>query len=264
MGELSTVVAACVASSSLGVLVAICAAPRGTLSIGDRAAGFAVGTLLGAALFELAPRAMERIDGGGEALLLLALAGVGAFVLNRACFCRHPPIGVNATCGRNAAPHRRSTAVDRRMLVAGDLTHSLIDGSLIAAAFATSFTVGAITAIAVALHELPRRIAVVCILARLGLARWRMIGLSLLAVLATIGGGAGGYASAAAMRTLMPALLAVAAFMLIFVAMMQLLNLVRVGNGHALTGRKAGYVSLGVAAVLGAHHVFEAIAASAL
>jgi zinc and cadmium transporter len=78
----------------------------------------------------------------------------------------------------------------------GAITHSLVDGTSVAAAFAIDSRVGWVTALAVGLHEIPHRLGDFALLIHMGLARGRAAllaigagGSSLLgwAIVATIG-----------------------------------------------------------------------------
>jgi zinc and cadmium transporter len=58
-------------------------------------------------------------------------------------------------------------------LLLGCITHSLVDGTSVAAAFAIDLRVGWVTALAVGLHEIPHRLGDFALLVHMGLARGR-------------------------------------------------------------------------------------------
>lgn len=109
---------------------------------------FAVGAMIGAAVFHLLPDALARAD-GVNGVLLAAVAGAAVFaVVDRLAHRRSASL-VNG----QSRPTTRLT-----LTVASDALHNFIDGILIATTFLAQPALGVITAVAVALHEVPREL----------------------------------------------------------------------------------------------------------
>src|SRR5690606_8833916 len=118
---------------------------------------FAVGAMLGGAVIHLIPRAFDALGDLTGGLLVLAGA-VAFFVLEKFLHWRHdhdvahPHEHVLA----HHHGHRHGAAQVKPfalMNLAGDAAHNLIDGAVIAAAYLVSIPAGAVTTVAVMLHE---------------------------------------------------------------------------------------------------------------
>jgi zinc and cadmium transporter len=109
---------------------------------------FGAGALLAAAFFDLLPESFEGAD--PAAMLLYCLAGFMAFFLfeRLASWFHHHHQHEE---GANHAPQRW-------LIILGDLTHNVIDGIAIGAAFLVSIPTGLITTFAVATHEIPKEL----------------------------------------------------------------------------------------------------------
>jgi zinc and cadmium transporter len=131
---------------------------------------FATGALLGAALLALLPEAIEGAGAGGAHRIgLTLLAGLGVFfVIEKLVLWWHS----HAHEGSDAHAHGRDHASGVLVLV-GDSVHNSLDGVLIAAAFLTNTSLGMLTTLAVAAHEIPHRVGDFAILVQAGLSRPR-------------------------------------------------------------------------------------------
>lgn len=139
---------------------------------------FAVGAMVGAAVFHLLPEAFAR--GASDAwVALLAVAGFVAFAL------------VDQMAHRAIAPSTAldSTSSSRLVLtVASDALHNLIDGILVATTFLEQPALGVITAVAVALHEVPRELGTFALCVAGGLSIRRSLAVTLFtAIIAVLG-----------------------------------------------------------------------------
>ncbi|MGH7646044.1 MAG: ZIP family metal transporter, partial [Gemmatimonadales bacterium] len=102
--------------------------------------------------------------------------------------------------------------------VLGDGLHNLIDGMVIAAAFASDVTVGVAATIAVLMHEVPQELGDFAILVRAGVPVRRAIWLNFLSGLAAVAGAALTLAVGARVEGFTTALLPIAAGSLIYIA----------------------------------------------
>jgi zinc and cadmium transporter len=174
---------------------------------------YAVGTLLGAALLALLPRALADIN--PTAAMATLLAGVLTFfLLEKLVLWRH------CHDAQECEVHTSSAA---SLVIVGDAFHTFVDGAVIAAAVVTSVPLGVTTALAVAAHEIPQEVGDVAILLRAGYTRLRAFTLNLLA---GIGGVLGAIAMLAASRSLpnvLPYVLSFAAGNFLYVAMADLI-----------------------------------------
>ena len=160
---------------------------------------FATGALLGAALLALLP---EAIAGAGvaasRAIGLTLIAGLGVFfVIEKLVLWWHirgeeetepehaHPHGGHAHHAHAGHSHRRAHASGVLVLV-GDSVHNALDGVLIAAAFLTSVSLGLVTTLAVAAHEIPHRVGDFAILVQSGMSRARALVLNLATGLASV------------------------------------------------------------------------------
>lgn len=138
---------------------------------------FAAGTLLGDAFFHIIPELSE--DGGFAftSSLALVLGLVLFFALEKVLHWHHAHY-----------PHEDVIHPVAMSNLVGDGLHNLLDGSLIAASYLVSPTVGVATTIAVVLHEIPQELGDFGILVHSGVAPKRALRLNLLTGSAAIVG----------------------------------------------------------------------------
>lgn len=127
----------------------------------------AAGLLMGDAMLHMMPEAMENgisALGLGECISLGALALLGVECLVRA--------------------KRQTTATFAKMDIIGDCVHHFVDGVVIGASFEIGPALGALVALAILLHELPREAGNAGVLVAGGYAPKRAFGLSVMTTLA--------------------------------------------------------------------------------
>lgn len=222
-----------------GVLSVLAAA---TLTFGvlrawmPRLVAFAAGTLLGVALLDLLPHALE----GGlspDALFATLLAGLVAFFL-----LEHVALWRNARrahAGGDPAHARRAKHPAGAMILVGDGVHNFVDGVLIAAAFLVDPALGTITTIAVIAHEIPQEIGDFLVLVESGYSRREALAWNLVVSGAAIAGGVAGYAMLSSVRDAIPVAIVVAAASLIYVAIADLVPML-----HREAGARSGLAQL--------------------
>jgi zinc and cadmium transporter len=185
---------------------------------------YAVGTLLGAALFALLPEALDQL--APRAALGTLLAGILTFfVLEKLVLWRH--------CHDTGECHvHRTTAW---LVIIGDAFHTFVDGAVIAAAVLTSFPLGVTTALAVAAHEIPQEVSDFAILLAAGYSRRRALTLNVMAAAGGIAGAVLMVVSAGSLPGLLPYVLAFAAGNFMYVALSDLIPHLHRGpaEGHA-------------------------------
>ena len=110
---------------------------------------FAVGGMLGGAVFHLLPEAVEHIGMGARLSSWFLVGFVGFFFLEKSLWLHdHEP--------RPASRRRRHPVVTLNLV--GDGVHNLVDGMLIAASYMLDPAVGVATTLAVLLHEVPQEL----------------------------------------------------------------------------------------------------------
>lgn len=160
----------------------------------------AAGALLGTALCNLLPEALEHSTSSNKLGLLLTLGFLISFLLERllGMLFREGPndheaileVGSAAVIGHHLHQHQQpgGKTLVTNVLLSGAI-HSLVDGIGIAAAFSSSHTAGVATTLAVLLHEIPHHIADVGVLIYSGVPKGRAILLNLLATSGCATGG---------------------------------------------------------------------------
>lgn len=154
------------------------AGARALVDVIPKLVPFAVGAMVGAAVFHLLPEALGR-EASDAWVALLAVAGFIAFAL------------VDRMAHHAIAPSSTLDGVSSSRLVltiASDALHNLIDGILVATTFLERPTLGVITAVAVALHEVPRELGTFALCVAGGLSIRRSLAVTLFtAIIAVMG-----------------------------------------------------------------------------
>ena len=197
---------------------------------------YAVGTLLGASLFNLLPEALETQP--AQTTMFTVVAGILTFfVLEKVVLWHH------CHDGEECSVHKRAAS----LVVIGDAVHTFVDGAVIAAATMVSPGLGVTTALAVAAHEIPQEMGDAAILLSAGYSRRTALGLNL----ASAGGGVVGalmmLAFGAAIPLVVPKVLAFAAGAFLYVAMADLIPSLHQGRFDAGSFRQLGLILLGLA-----------------
>ncbi len=147
----------------------------------------AAGALLGAACFHLLPEAVARYPERPLFVALMTLAGAALFAIVERTMHR-VATGRLADGARGGGPGGRRPLVP--LLVAGDALHNLVDGVLVGASFLASPSLGVLTAVAVALHELPRELGTFGVFVHAGVPARRAIVYNLATGLVAVAGAA--------------------------------------------------------------------------
>ena len=152
---------------------------------------FAAGTLLGAALLDLAPEALESAEGIGIsqlAVLIYVLVGMLVFYsIERFISWHH-----HHHRELKGDTHKEVHAFTYLSLI-GDAVHNFLDGTIIAASFLTNIPLGIAATVAIALHEIPQEISDFALLIYGGLSRRKALLFNFLSALTAVAGGLVGY-----------------------------------------------------------------------
>ncbi len=141
---------------------------------------YAAGVLLGTALFDLLPEAIEEADLIGDATTVLTYTLVGIlffFLLERFLhWFHHHGLEIHELKSKPVVP----------LLIVGDSIHNFIDGVAIAATFMVNVPLGIVTTFAVGAHEIPQEIGDFGLMIKHGLSKKRVILINLLSAMFSI------------------------------------------------------------------------------
>jgi zinc and cadmium transporter len=139
----------------------------------------AIGVLLATGAAHLLPEAVEALGNRPAVWITLVVTMLVLYAFERAF---HVFSGVRAEpaseveCKEEHEPghhnHHHGSSKPAALLL-GCVTHSLVDGTSVAAAFAIDTRVGWVTAFAVGLHEIPHRLGDFALLVHMGIHRGR-------------------------------------------------------------------------------------------
>ena len=148
----------------------------------------AVGVLLTTALIDLMPEAVTQLGNRRLTWLLLAGSMLALFAIERIFSAltgssTEPEVGElgMGTHIHRHAPGRDEHSAKPMNLVLAAMLHSFVDGTAMATAFVASPRIGWLTALAIALHEIPHRIGDFAVLVHLRQTSSRALQLAALA-----------------------------------------------------------------------------------
>ena len=144
----------------------------------------AVGVLLATGAAHLLPEAVETLGNRSAVWITLVVTMLALYAFERMfqllSGVRAEPLQESKAADAEAQcvelhgdhPHHHAASKPATLLL-GCVTHSLVDGSSIAAAFSVDARVGWVTALAVGLHEIPHRLGDFALLVHMGVGRGR-------------------------------------------------------------------------------------------
>ncbi|MDR2164846.1 MAG: ZIP family metal transporter [Zoogloeaceae bacterium] len=197
----------------------------------------------------------ERHHHGGPFFRLFAtvfLGILGFFALEHLAIWRH------AHAGEGHAAHEGVVSAAPLILI-GDAFHNFVDGFLIAAAFIVDPFLGVTATFAIITHEIPQELGDFVVLLHAGYGRARAFLANAVSSLTAVLGGFIGYFFMADARVFLPYVLALAAASFIYIALADLIPMLRHEPGHNRRfTRQFALIALGGAIVpvigLWAHH----------
>ncbi len=144
----------------------------------------AVGVLLATGAAHLLPEAVESLGNRSGVWISLVLTMLALYAFERGfqllSGVRAEPLNESSAdepdeqCAELHGHHDHHHAASKpATLLLGSVTHSLVDGVSVAAAFSVNNRVGWVTALAVGLHEVPHRLGDFALLLHMGLGRGR-------------------------------------------------------------------------------------------
>lgn len=205
---------------------------------------FAVGALLGVALLDLIPEALELGGMEFKALSFYAFGGIiFFFVLEKFFLWRHNHEGALA---------RESYT---ELILWGDFLHNLIDGAILALTFMVDVRIGIATTIAVIFHEIPQEISDFGILIHGGLTRARAILYNFLVSLSTIAGALITFAAGSTIEPLLPYALAITAGNFIYIAVADLIPELHESTSLRHTALQILFMGLGALLVVAPEYI---------
>jgi zinc and cadmium transporter len=140
---------------------------------------FAVGALLGNAIFHLLPEAYEMVGNTAHVALLFLLGVMVLFILEKFLHWHHDHSLETHT------PHIKTFGY---ISLLADGFHNFTDGILIGAAWLVSPEIGLATTIAIILHEVPQEISDYAILIHAGFSKKKALLVNFIAALSAIFG----------------------------------------------------------------------------
>jgi zinc and cadmium transporter len=137
----------------------------------------AVGVLLATGAAHLLPEAVEALGNRSAVWVVFVATMLALYAFERGFHllsgvAAEPAADADAAHARGHHHHHHGASKPATLLL-GAITHSLVDGTSVAAAFSVDVRVGWITALAVGLHEIPHRLGDFALLVHMGVARGR-------------------------------------------------------------------------------------------
>ena len=189
----------------------------------DQLVSFSVGMLLGSAFLHLLPESLHMGADFHDITATVLVGLLSFFALERLSFFRHDH---HHELDGHDHPHGHDDAVAGKggsSLLVGSTIHAFADGILIAAAFNVDWTLGLITALAIATHEVPQQIGNFFVLLNSGFSKPRALIFNLLTGSGALVGGVLGYFALGQVGGLLPFVLAIAASNFMYIALSDLI-----------------------------------------
>jgi len=145
---------------------------------------FSAGALMGGAFFHLIPEALENVglENSLNVFLYVICGFLTFFILENFIKWHH--------CHKREHPKIMPFSY---LILVSDAVHNFIDGLIIAVAFVSSFSIGIITTLVVAFHEIPQEIGDFGVLIYGGIKKGKALLLNFLSAITVVLGGVVGY-----------------------------------------------------------------------
>lgn len=199
---------------------------------------YAVGAMLGAAMLDILPQALEQLP--ASRVFPTLLAGILLFfLLEKIVLWRH--------CHTHDCEVHDGSVLP---VVVGDAFHNFVDGAVIAAAVMTAVPLGVSAAVAVVAHEIPQEVGDFAILLNAGYSRSRALLLNVLSAGASALGATVAFFAFDVVPVAVPYCLVLAASSFLYVAMADLIPGLHRGRTDAGSLRQILLIGAGVATML--------------
>lgn len=190
----------------------------------DKMVSLSVGVLLATALLHSLPEAFTAHDVDIPSLFIALMVGLlGFFVLEKAALLRHSHHHEHDGHGHHHGHDAESAGKSGLVILLGDSLHNFADGILIAAAFLIDPQIGILTAVAIALHEIPQEVGDFIVLLNAGFSKARALLYNLISSLMAVVGGVLGYFFLDAAEALIPYVIVFASSSFIYIAVSDLM-----------------------------------------
>jgi zinc and cadmium transporter len=216
----------------------------------DRMISFSTGLLLGTALLHLLPEASEHFEKQGlnqhQFFAWILGSILGFFLLEKIALLRHDHHhehdGHNHPHGfdQDMAGHGGVT------LILGESLHNLMDGIIIAGAFAVNTNLGWVTALSILVHSVPQLIGSFMVLFNAGFTRSKALIYTLASGLGCVVGGFLGFGLLSGHDSWLSYALVVAAASFIYIAVADLIPQLQRKADWKNTLIQCGLIALGV------------------
>jgi zinc and cadmium transporter len=217
------------------------------------------GVLLGAALLHMLPEAFDA-HVPPQPLFVTLLAGLLFFwLLEKVELYRHAHHHEGDGHHHHHHFDREQAGRGGYSVLLGDGIHNFCDGLIIAAAFLVDPVLGAVTAAAVVLHEIPQEAGDYIVLLNAGFSRRRALLFNALSGLAAVVGGVLGYFLLGRFDHWMPYLLVLASSSFIYVAVADLLPQLQERLGWRATLAQVFWLVAGLGLMFGAAELLHAM-----
>lgn len=179
---------------------------------------FAAGTLLGAAFFELLPKAIEHGEESGidiHSIMFWTLGGILFFFLIERFlhWFHHHSFDTHEIVKKPVIP----------LIIGGDTLHNFIDGVAIASSFMLSIPLGIATTFAVGAHEIPQEIGDFGVLIKNGMTRFKALKINILSAMVSFAGAILAYFLGQSIEGLLPFFISVSAGFFVYIALSDLI-----------------------------------------
>ncbi len=250
MSILAWIIGASILGGALSVLcAALFALNSGMQRYIGAMVSYAIGAMLGAVFLDILPEAI-KLTPNVAALSATVLFGILLFfVLEKLVLWRHCH---HEECEGHeliATEHTHDHGRSGLMILVGDTFHNFVDGVIIAAAFLTDIHLGIVTGMAIIAHEIPQEVGDFAILLHSGYGRKKALYMNLVSSFASVAGGVMGYFTLQTMVSWVPAMLALAAASLLYVAVADLIPGLHKRAQLRDTVQQVGLIGLGVGTV---------------
>ena len=256
MSPLAWTLAASLAGGLVSVLLAALVAFRVQARLVPVLVSYAVGALLGAVFLDILPHLFEETKEPGYIAGVILAGLLGFFVLEKLLLWRHHHHHGGEVQDHAGHSHGRPDASHDAgrsglMIVLGDSFHNFTDGVIIAGAFLADVRVGIVTAAAIVAHEIPQEVGDFLVLLHSGYTKSRALAMNALSSLASVAGALLGYFALSLAQAWIPAILAIAAASMLYVAVADLIPGLHRRARLGETAAQVAFIGLGIATIWG-------------